>query len=162
MTYYLLFQFSSVQSLSRVWLFVTPWTAARQDSLSPEFAQTHVHRVSDAIQSSHSLSSPSPHTSNLSQHQGLFQWVSSLQQVAKLLEFQLKHQSFQRIFRTDFLQDRQVSSPCSLRDSQESSITPQFKTISSSALNLLYGRTLTSIHVEKLSHPYYWKNYRFD
>ena len=58
-----------------------------------EFAQTHVHRVSDAIQSSHPLSSPSPPAFNLSQHQSLFQWVSSSHQVAKVLEFQLQHQS---------------------------------------------------------------------
>ena len=66
-------------------------------------AQTHVHWVSDVILSSHSLSSPSPPTFNLSQHQDLFKWVSSLHQVAKVLEFQLQHQSFQWIFRTDFL-----------------------------------------------------------
>ena len=71
----------------------------------PEFAQTHVHRVSDAIQPSHPLSSPSPPTFNLSQHQGLFQWVSSSHQMAKVLEFQLQHQSFQWIFKTDFLLD---------------------------------------------------------
>ena len=69
----------------------------------PEFTQTHVHWVSDAIQPSHPLLSPSPQTFNLSQHQGLFKWVSSSHQVAKLLEFQLQHQSFQWIFRTDFL-----------------------------------------------------------
>ena len=63
--------------------------------------QTLVHRVSDAIQPSHHLSSPSP-AFNLSQYQGLFQWVSSSHQVAKVLEFQLQHQSFQWIFRTDF------------------------------------------------------------
>ena len=61
----------------------------------PELAQTHVHRVSDAIQPSHPLSSPSPPAFNLSQHQGLFQRVSSLHQVAKVLELQLQHQSFQ-------------------------------------------------------------------
>ena len=69
----------------------------------PEFTQSHVHRVSDAIQPSHPLSFPSPPTFSLSQHQGLFQWVSSSHQVAKVLEFQLQHQSFQWIFRTDFL-----------------------------------------------------------
>ena len=69
----------------------------------PELTQTHVLWVSDAIQPSHSLSPPSPPTFNLSQHQGLFKWVSSSHQVAKLLEFQLQHQSFQWIFRTDFL-----------------------------------------------------------
>ena len=61
----------------------------------PEFTQTHVHWVGDAIQPSHSLSSPSPPALNLSQHQGLFKWVSSSHQVAKVLEFQLQHQSFQ-------------------------------------------------------------------
>src|SRR5574342_282107 len=55
----------------------------------PEFTQTHVHWVGDAIQPSHPLSSPSPPTFNLSQHQSLFQGVSSLHQVAKILEFQL-------------------------------------------------------------------------
>ena len=69
----------------------------------PELAQTHVHWVGDAIQPSHPLSSPSPPTFNLSQHRGLFQWVSSSHQVAEVLEFQLQHQSFQWIFRTDFL-----------------------------------------------------------
>ena len=65
--------------------------------------QTHVHRVRDAIQSSHPLSAPSPPPFNLSQHQGLFQWVSSSHQVAKVLEFQLQHQSFQWTPRTDLL-----------------------------------------------------------
>ena len=69
----------------------------------PEFAQTHVHWVNNAIQPSHPLSSPSPPAFNLSQHQGLFQWVGSSHQVAKVLKFQLQHQSFQWIFRTDFL-----------------------------------------------------------
>ena len=61
----------------------------------PEFTQTHIHWVGDAIQPSHSLSSPSPPALHLSQHQGLFQWVSSSHQIAKVLEFQLQHQSFQ-------------------------------------------------------------------
>ena len=68
-----------------------------------ELTETHVHAVGDAIQPSHPLSSPSPPTFNLSQHQGLFKWVSSSHQVAKVLEFQLPHQSFQWIFRTDYL-----------------------------------------------------------
>ena len=59
-----------------------------------EFTQIHVHWVSDAIQPSYPLSSPSPPTFNLSQHQGLFEWINSLHQVAKVLEFQLHHQSF--------------------------------------------------------------------
>ena len=69
----------------------------------PEFTQTHVHWVGDAIQPSHPLSSPSPPAFNLSQHQGLFQWVSSSHQVVKVLEFQLQHQSCQWTFRTDCL-----------------------------------------------------------
>ena len=68
-----------------------------------ELAQTHVCQVTDAIHPSHPLSSPSPPALHLSQHQGLFQWVSSSHQVVKVLEFQLQHQSFQWIFRTDFL-----------------------------------------------------------
>ena len=69
----------------------------------PKLAQTHVHWVGDAIQPSHPLSSPPLPAFNLSQHQSLFQEVSSLHQMAKVLEFQLQHQSFQWIFRTDFL-----------------------------------------------------------
>ena len=68
-----------------------------------ELIKTHVHWVGDAIQPSHPLSSPSPPAFNVSQHQGLFQWVSSSHQVVKVLEFQLQHQSFQWIFRTEFL-----------------------------------------------------------
>ena len=73
----------------------------------PESTQTHIHWVGDAIQPSHPPSSPSPPALHLSQHQGLFQWVSSSHQVAKVLEFQLQHQSFQwtprLIFRMDWL-----------------------------------------------------------
>ena len=119
-----------------------------------EFIQTHVHRVGDAIQPSHlRLSHPhsSPPALNLSQHQGLFKWVSSSHQVTKVLELQLQHQSFQWTPRTGLLQDGLVGSPCSPRDSQESSPTPQFESINSSALGFLYSPTLTSIHD-------YWKN----
>ena len=88
-----LHQFSSVAQLCP-----TPWTAACQASLAsptPELTQTHIHQVDDAIQPSHPLSYPSLPTFNLSQHQCLFQGVSSSHQVAKVLEFQLQHQSFQ-------------------------------------------------------------------
>ena len=90
-----------------------------------ESTQTHVRWVGGAIQPSHPLSSPSPPAFNLSQHQGLFKSVSSLHQVVKVLEFQLQHQSFQWIFRTDFLLDGLAGSLCSPRDSHESSPTPQ-------------------------------------
>ena len=69
----------------------------------PESTQNHVHRVGDAIQPSHPLSSPSSPTLNLAQNHGLFQWVSSSHQAAKVLEFQFQHQSFQWILRTDLL-----------------------------------------------------------
>ena len=69
----------------------------------PESTQTHVYWVGDAIQPSHPLSSPSPPALNLCQHQGFFKWVSSSHQVAKVVEFQLQHQSFQWIPRTDLL-----------------------------------------------------------
>ena len=150
--------FSSVQSLSRVRLFETPWIAECQASFSitnSEFTQTHVHRVSDAIQPSHPLSSPSPPAPNPSQHQSLFQWVKSSHEVAKVLEFQLQHHSFQRNPRADLLQNGLVGSPCSPRDSPEPSPTPQFKNIKSSVLSLLYGPTLTSIHD-------HWKNHSLD
>ena len=111
-----------------------------------EFTQIHVHWVGDATQPSHPLSSPFPSTFNLSQHQGLFKWVSFLHQVTKVLEFQLQHQSFQWIFRTDFLYDWLVWSPRSPRDSQESYSTPQFKSISSSSTQLSF--------IVQLAHPY--------
>ena len=110
----------------------------------PQSAQTHVHRVSDAMQPSHPLSSPSP-AFNLSQNQGLFQWVSALHQVAKRLEFQLQHQSFQWTPRTDLLSDRLSGSPCSPRDSQESSPTSQFKSI---------HLQRSAFFMVQLSHPY--------
>ena len=69
----------------------------------PEFTQTHVHRVGDAIQPSHPLLLPSPPAPNPSQHQGLFQWVSSSHEVAEVLEFQLQHQSLQLTPRTDLI-----------------------------------------------------------
>ena len=113
------------KSLSCVQIFATPWTTPSVNSVTQscptlcnpmdcrmpgfpvlhqilELAQTHVHRVSDTIQPSHPLLSPSP-AFNLSQHQGLCKWVSSLHQVAKGLEFHFQHQSLQWTFRTDFL-----------------------------------------------------------
>ena len=114
----------------------------------PEFTQSHVHWLGDAIQLSHPLLSPSLSTFKLSQHQGLFRWVSSSHQVAKVLELQLQHHSFQWIFQTDFplgwigwisLQSKGLSRVLS----------------NSLALSLLCGPTLTSIHDS-------WKNHSFD
>ena len=119
--------FISVQSLSHVRLcepmnHSTPGLPVHHQL--PEFTQTHVHWVSDAIQPPHPLSSPSPSAPNPSQHQSLFQWVNSSHEVAKVPEFQLQHHSFQRNPRADLLQNGLVGSPCSPRDSQESSVKP--------------------------------------
>ena len=84
---------------------------------------------------------PSPPTFSLSQHHGLFQWASSSHPVAKVLEFQLQYLSFQWIFRTDFFQGCLVWSSCSPRDSQESSPTPQFKSIQ------FFGAQLSSTYL---------------
>ena len=148
----------TVKLLSRVWLCNpmdcnTPGFPVHHQLL--KLTQTHVHWIGDGIQPSHPLSSSCPPTFKLSQHQDLFKWVSSSHQVAKVLELQLQYQSFQWTPRTDFLQDWLVGSPCSPRDSQESSPTPQFKSINSSVLSFLYSPTLTSIHD-------YWKNHSFD
>ena len=118
----------------------------------PEFTQTHVHWVSDAIQPSHHLLSSSPPAPNPSQHQSPFRWVNSSHEVAKVWEFQLQHQSFQWTPRTGLLSDGLVGSPCSPRDSQESSPTPQFKSINSLAH---FSLTLTSIRD-------HWKNHSLD
>ena len=155
--YYLVFQFSSVTQscpthcdpMNRS----TPCLPVRHQLL--ELTQTQVHRVCDAIQPSHPLLSPSPPAPNPSQHQSLFQWVNSSDEVAKVLEFQLQHQSFQRNPRADLLQNGLVGSPCSPRDTQESSPTPQFKSINSLMLSHLHSPTLTSIND-------HWKNHSLD
>ena len=91
----------------------TPDFPVHHQLLGP--TQTHVHRVGDAIQPSHPLSFTSSPAFNLSQHQGLFKWVGSSHQVAKVLEFQLPNHSFQWKFRTDCLYDWLVGFPCSPR-----------------------------------------------
>ena len=143
------YSISSVQSLSHNWLFATPWVTARQASLYITNSWSPLNSCPSSQWCHPTISSsvvPSPPAFNLSQHLGLFQWVRSSHQVAKVLEFQLQHQSFQWTPRTDFLLDGLVGSPCSPRDTQESSPTPQFKSINSLALSLLYGPTLISIH----------------
>ena len=121
----------------------------------PEFIQAHVHRVSDAIQPSHPLSFPSPPAFNLSQYQGLFQGVSSSHQVDKVLEFQLSASVLPVNIQDWFPLIWFDGSPCSPRDSQESSPTLQFKSINSSVLSFLYSPALTSIQD-------HWRNHSFD
>ena len=118
-----------------------------------EFTQVHVHWTGDAIQLSRSLPPPSPLAFNLSQHQVLFQWVSCLHQVTKAVELQLKHQSFQWVYRVDFPQNWLVWSLCCPRDSHESFPTPQLESILwCSAFFMVQP---TSIHD-------YWKKHSFN
>ena len=118
----------------------------------PEFTQTHIHQVSDVIQPSHPRLAPSPPAPNHSQHHSLFQWVNSSHEVAKVLEFHLASFPPKKSLQKSLLQNGLVVSPCSPRDSQESSPTPQFKRINSSALSLLHSPTLTSIHDHRKNH----------
>ena len=147
--------FSAV-SLNLVQLFATPWIAARQSSLSITNSRSSLRLMSieSVMPSSHLtlcrpllLLPPNP-----SQHQSLCQWVNSSQELAKVLEFQLQHHSFLRNPRADLLQKGLVGSPCSPRDSQESSPTPQFKSLNSLELSLLHSPTLTSIHDHRKNH----------
>ena len=121
----------------------------------PEFTQTHVHWVGDTIQSSQPLSSPSPPTFNLSQHQGLFKWVTffasggqSIGVSASALVLPMNIQDWFPLGWADWISLQS-------KDSQESSPTPQFKNINSLSLSFLYSPTLTSIHD-------YWKNHNLD
>ena len=145
----------SVKLLSRVWLFATPWIAARQASLSITNSQSSLKLMSikSVMPSSHLiLCHPLLLLPLISPSISLFQWVNSSHEVAKVLEFQLQHHFLQRNPRADLLQNGLVGSPCSSRDSQESSPTPQFKSINSSVISFLHSPTLTSTHD-------YWKNH---
>ena len=148
----------SVQSFSRVWLYATLQTAASQASLSIANSSSLLKLLSieSVISSNHLiLKSPSPLAFSLSQHHGLFQGVNSSHQVSKVLELQLQHQSFQWILRSDLFKDGLIGSRCSPRDSQESSLTPDFKSINSLVLSFFCIPTLTSIHD-------YWKKHSLD
>ena len=109
-----------------------------------ESAHTHVHWDADASQPSHPLLPLSPPALNFSQHQGLFQLISSLHLMARILVLQLQHQPFWWRFRFDFLSEWLVWSPHCPRGSQKSSPTPQLKSISSLVLSFLYCPTFTS------------------
>ena len=130
-------QFSSVQSLSRVQLFSTPWIAARQASLSITNSRSspRLTSIKSVMPSSHLiLCRPLLLLPPIPPSMSLFQWVNSSHGVAKVLQFQLQHHSFQRNPRADVLQNGLVGSPCSPRDSQESSPTQHFKSINSSLI----------------------------
>ena len=119
----------------------------------PEFTQTHVHWVGDAIQPSHPLSSPSPPAPNPPSTRVLSNESTLRMRWLKYWSFSFS--IFQWTPRTDLLQDGLVGSLCSPRDSQESSPTPQFKSINFSPLSFLHIPTLTSI-------PDHWKNHSLD
>ena len=158
-------QFSTVtQSCLTLWEAMNHSTPGRPvHPQLPEFTQTHVHWAGEAIQTSHLLLSPPPASSSVVSSSRLhsfpasesFQMSQFFSAGGQVLEFQLQQQCFQWIFRTGFLLDGLVGSPYSPRDSQDSSPTPQFKSINSSALSFLYSPTLTSVHD-------YWKNHSFD
>ena len=145
----------SVQFSRSVMSFATLWTVVRQASLSLTNPGVYSHSCSLSRWCHPTISSSVVPFSSYPQSfpaSGVFKWVSSSHQVAKVLEFQLQHQSFQWTPRTDLLQDGLVGFPCCPRDSHESSPTPQFKSINSSALSLLHSPTLTSIHDHRKNH----------
>ena len=115
---------------SYFWLFAPPWAVARFPVLHHllELAQTHVHWVGDAIQSSHPLSSASPPTFNLSQHQSLFHWVSFSHQVAEVLEFQLQHQSLEK-GRANHFSILALRTPWTVWEGYETRITSKWKKV---------------------------------
>ena len=152
-------QFSSVQSLSHVWLFETPWTSAHQASLSitDSWSLLKLMCIELVMPPDHLiLCHPLLLLPSIFPSIRVFnQWGSSSHQfdihMAKVLEHQLQHQSFQRIIRVDFLYDWLVWSPCCPRDSWESSPTPQFK-----SLNFFCAQPLWSnshIHTWLLEKP---------
>ena len=145
--------FSSAQVLSFVWLSATPWTAARQASLSITDFRSSFRLLSiESMMPSNHLIPCLPLLLLLS----IFPSIRAFSNEPVLCIRWPKYQSFslsiQWIFRTDFLSDGLVGSPCSPRDSQESSATPRFKGINSSALSLLHSPTLTSIHDHRKNH----------
>ena len=148
---------NSIQSLSRVWLFATPWITAHQTSLSITNSQSSlkVMCIESVMSSSHLiLCRPLLLLPQSLPASGSFPISQLFASGGQVLEFQLQHQSFQWIPRTELLYDGLVGSPCSPRDSQESSPTPQFKSINFSALSLLYGPTLTFIHDYRKNHSF--------
>ena len=157
---YLIFLFSSVSSVDQSCPTLCDPTDCSMPCFPahhqlPELAQTHVHWVGDAIQPSHPLSSPSPPVFDLSQHQGLFQSVSSLYQVVKVLELQLQHQSFQWMNIQDWFPLGWIGwiSLQSKGLSRVFSITTVWKHQFFS-ISLLYGPTLTSIHDHRKNHSH--------
>ena len=134
--------------------FVTPWTAACHASLSitNSWSLLKLISIESVVPSNHLiLYCPLLLLHSISQHQGFFQMSQFFASGGWVLKFQLQHQSFPCIFKTNCLQDGLVGSPCIPRNSRVSSPMPQSKSIDSSVLTFLYSPTLTSIRD-------YWKN----
>ena len=163
------FTFSVYVSLSLRWVFCSVQFSrlVMSDSLRPHESQhtrlpcpspspgvysTHVHRVSDAIQPSHPLLSPSPPASNPCSIRVFSNESTLCMRWPKYWSFSFSIIPSKKNPRADLLQNGLVGSPCSPRDSQESSPTPQFKSINSSALSFLHSPTLTSIHDHRKNH----------
>ena len=152
----ILFPFG-VQLLSRVWLFATPWTAAHQASLPFTISQSLLKFmfIESVMLSNHVfLCHPaSPFALSLSQHQGLFLWVGSSHQVAKVLELKLQHQSFQRIFRVDSFRI-DMFNLLAVQGTLKSLL--QHHNWKASVLRC------SAFFMVQLSINYYWKNHSFD
>ena len=149
---------SSVQSLSPVQLSACAWITACQASLSITNSRSLLKLmcIESVIPSRHLiLCRPLLLLPPIPPSIRVFSRVNSSHEVVKVLEFQPQHQSFHWPPRTDLLQNGLIGSPCSPRDSQESSPTPQFKSINSLALSFLHSPTLTSMHD-------YWKTHSHD
>ena len=146
-----------VQLLSCVRLFVTPWTSAHQPPLSFTISRSlfKLMSIESVMPSNHLICCSLLLLPSIFPSIRVFSNESTLHQVAKVLEFRLQHHSFQWIFKVDFLEDWLVWSPCSARESQESSPAPQLESINSLELSFLHGPILTSIHD-------YGKNHSFD
>ena len=148
---------SSVQSLSRIWLFVTPWTAVRRPPCPSQTPRVYSKSYPLSWWCHPTISfSVTLFSSKLESFptSGSFQMSQFFTSDGQSIGFSASNQPFKWIFWTDFLYDGLVGSPCSPRHSQESSPASQFNSISSSALSFLYSPTFTSIHD-------YWKNHSF-
>ena len=146
-----------VRSLSCVWLFATPWTAACQASLSFTISWS-LHKLMsiESVMLSNHFILCCPLVLSVFPRISLSQRVSSSHQVGKILKLHLQHQFFLWILRVDFLQDWLDWSPCCPRDSQESPPASQFESTSSSALSLLYGSEGMATHSSILAWRIPW------
>ena len=154
---YLYVYISSVQSLSHVWLFVTPWNVARQVSLSitNSWSLLKLMSIESVMPYNHLLlCCPLLLLPSIFPSLKSFPMSQLFTSGGQSIGVSAQHQSFQWIFRTDFLEDRLAGCPCSPRDCQESSPTSQLESINSSVLSILYSPTVTSVHDYRKDHSF--------